>query len=53
MDIPTHQPPSAESYYSGPGRLIPPQSKLTFSMSINEAVKSRIEAALHILEATT
>jgi hypothetical protein len=35
------------------GRLIRPQGKLTLSMSINEAVKSRIEAALHILEAAT
>ncbi len=35
------------------GRLIWPQDKLTLSMSINQAVKSRIEAALHILEATT
>ncbi len=35
------------------GRLIRPQGKLTLSMSINKAVKSRIEAALHILEAAT
>lgn len=33
------------------GRLIRPQGKLTLSMNINEAVKSRIEAALHIIEA--
>ena len=33
------------------GRLIRPQGKLTLSMNINEVVKSRIEAALHIIEA--
>ncbi len=35
------------------GRLIRPQGKLTLSMSINEAMKARIEAALHIFEAAT
>lgn len=34
------------------GRLIRPQGKLTLSMNINEVVKSRTEAALHIIEAT-
>jgi hypothetical protein len=33
------------------GRLIRPQGKLTLSMNINEVVKSRIEAALNIIEA--
>lgn len=33
------------------GRLIRPQGKLTLSMNINEALKSHIEAALHIIEA--
>ena len=33
-------------------RLNHPQGKLTLSMTINEALKSRIEAALPIIEAT-
>lgn len=33
------------------GRLIRPQGKLTLSMNINEIVKSRLKATLHIIEA--